>query len=153
MQKQISTTDTTTDRQEASTDTEGADASSESSTPVSQFLYKKEGNGIIITGYTGAEGHVVIPAKIDGYAVTAIGDSAFSSDSLKSIIISNGIQKIDWFAFNECPALLSVTIPESVVSIGYSAFSPQSNAFTIYCHSDSFAHRYAKSYGWSYALI
>lgn len=153
LQGQMSSADTSTDVHESSTDTERTDSSSESSTPISQFLYKKEGDGVIITGYTGDESHIVIPAKIDGYAVSAIGDSAFSSDTLKSVIISNGIKKIDWFAFNECTALLSVTIPESVVSIGYSAFSPQSNAFTIYCQSDSFAHRYAKSYGWSYALI
>ncbi len=155
LQNQISTpsTDTSADSSNRPSDTTGNDTTSDDTTPISQFLYKKEGDSAIITGYTGNESHIVIPAKIDGYQVTTIADSAFSSQTLKSVIISNGIQKIDWFAFNECTSLLSVTIPESVTSIGYSAFSPQSNAFTIYCHSDSFAHRYAQSYGWSYALI
>lgn len=155
LQNQISapSTDTSPDSSNPPSDTSEESMPSDTTTPIAQFLYKKEGDGIIITGYTGSESHIVIPAKIDGYQVTTVGDSAFSSQTLKSIIISNGIQKIDWFAFNGCTALLSVTIPESVTSIGYSAFSPQSNAFTIYCHNDSFAHRYAKSYGWSYAII
>ena len=95
----------------------------------------------------------MIPSEIDGYPVIAIGDSAFSSQTLKSVIVSNGIEKLDWFAFRDCPALISITLPDSVTSIGYSAFAPQSKSFTIYCHNDSFAHKYAKSYGWSYAII
>ncbi|MBR2354212.1 MAG: leucine-rich repeat protein [Clostridia bacterium] len=133
--------------------TEGSDTATTEKPSVSQFLYKKEGTTAIITGYTGSDSHIVIPSVIDGYQVTAIGDSAFTSKKIKSVIISNGIKKIDWFAFNECTALVSVTIPQSVTSIGYSAFAPQSNTFTIYCHNDSFAHKYAKSYGWSYSLI
>ena len=137
-------------------DSSSADSDSGSSSDAdttSLFLYKKDGSNATITGYTGTESHIVIPSSIDGYKVTMIGDSAFSSTTLKSVIISNGIEKIDWFAFNGCTALVSVTIPKSVTSIGYSAFSPQSSTFTIYCHNDSFAHKYARSYGWSYSLI
>lgn len=139
--------------QDSSGSTDESNSPSPDSENVSRFLYKKDGSSAIITGYNGTESHIVIPSSIDGYKVTAIGDSAFSSPTLKSVIISSGIEKIDWFAFNECTALISITIPQSVTSIGYSAFSPQSNTFTIYCHNDSFAHKYAKSYGWSYSLI
>ena len=132
----------------AQTDSPSTDTDSDS-----LFLYKKEGTNAIITGYRGTEAHIVIPSSIDGYSVISIGDSAFSSATVKSVIISSGIQKIDWFAFSGCSALISVTIPASVTSIGYAAFAPQSSDFTIYCHSDSFAHKYAKSYGWSYSLI
>ena len=118
-----------------------------------KFLYTQDGNTAIITGYTGDDTHLVIPAIIDGYTVTAISDSAFASDSLQSVIITNGISKIGWFAFSDCSSLSSITIPSSVSSIGYSAFSSEPSAITIYCHSDSFAQKYAQSYGLSYAVI
>ena len=134
------------------TDTEESSAGSDSN-PIPQFLYSRNGDTAIITGYTGSDTHLVIPSEIDGYRVIAIGDSAFSSQNLKSVIVSNGIEKLDWFAFLHCPALISVTLPDSVTSIGYSAFAPQSKTFTIYCHNNSFAHKYAESYGWNYAII
>ena len=132
---------------------ESSSSHSDSTESEARFLYSQSNGSAIITGYTGSDAHLVIPSEIDGYPVIAIGDSAFSSQTLKSVIVSNGIEKLDWFAFRDCPALISITLPDSVTSIGYSAFAPQSKSFTIYCHNDSFAHKYAKSYGWSYAII
>lgn len=118
-----------------------------------KFLYTVTENQAVITGYTGKEETLVIPSVIDGYAVSEISDSAFSSDQIKSVIITNGITKIGWFAFQDCPNISSVTIPSSVTSIGYSAFFTEAKGFTIYCPSGSFAQQYAKSYGISYATI
>lgn len=134
-------------------DSQSSSSQTESTAQTSKFLYTKDGEQAIITGYTGNDAHLVIPAEIDGYPVFAIGDSAFSSQTLRSVILSNGITKIDWFAFSNCSALISVTIPNSVTSIGYSAFSAQNSDFTVYCHRDSFAYKYAQSYGLSCALI
>ena len=46
-----------------------------------QFDYttNEDGMSITLTGYYGPAGDVTIPAEIDGYAVTSIGDSAFIS--------------------------------------------------------------------------
>lgn len=118
-----------------------------------KFLYTVTESKAVITGYTGKDETLVIPSVIDGYAVSEISDSAFSSDQIKSVIITNGITKIGWFAFQECSNITSVTIPASVTSIGYSAFFTEAKGFTIYCPSDSFAQQYAKSYGISYATI
>lgn len=118
-----------------------------------KFLYTVTENLATITGYTGNEETLVIPSVIDGYTVSEISDSAFSSDQLKRVIITNGISKIGWFAFQGCANLSSVTIPSSVTSIGYSAFYTQAKGFTIYCTSGSFAQQYAQSYGLSYATI
>ena len=118
-----------------------------------RFLYEIDGETAVITGYTGDDAHLVIPSAIDGYTVTGICDSAFRSDQLESIIITNGISKIGWFAFKDCPSLTSVTIPSSVNSIGYAAFDGQTKTFTIYCPGNSFAQKYAQSYGFAYTII
>lgn len=119
----------------------------------SQFLYTVSDGKATITGYTGKEAHLVIPAAIEGYPVYAIADNAFSSNTIKTITLPSALCRIGWFAFYECSKLESVTVPSSVTSIGYSAFPDSSHPFTLYCHNDSFAHSYAKSYGLNYAVI
>lgn len=118
-----------------------------------KFLYVQEGANAVITGYTGQDETLVIPSKIDGLPVTAIGDNAFQSKHLKTVVVADGITKIGWFAFRDCPALVSVTLPSSVTVIGYSAFSSDSTALTIYCHRNSFAQKYVESYGIRHAII
>ena len=52
-----------------------------------------------------------------------IADNAFSGcKSLKSVTIPNSVTSIGYEAFGECTSLTSVTIPNSVTSIEYSAF-------------------------------
>ena len=139
----------------AETESQSKESESEDTAPSHiepHFTYATEGNSATITGYTGNDESLVIPSYIDGYKVVNIADSAFSSQALKRVIISDGIENIGWFAFYACPSLSSVTIPSSVKSIGHSAFSSTAK-FTIYCHEASFAHKFAKSYGIDYALI
>ena len=80
-----------------------------------------------VTGYTGTETKVIIPAKItyDGktYNVTSIGENAFFNCTiLTSINIPNSVTSIGKMAFYDCTNLTSITIPESVTSIGNYAF-------------------------------
>ncbi|MBR5561788.1 MAG: leucine-rich repeat protein [Clostridia bacterium] len=52
-----------------------------------------------------------------------IGDSAFgTSEKLVSIVLPDGLKKIDSYAFNECKALKTVNIPSGVTKIGSLAF-------------------------------
>ena len=106
-----------------------------------------------ITGYEGDSLKIVIPAYVDGYRVSAIADGAFENSKLTDVIISDGIERIGWFAFGNCKDLKSITIPSSVTSIGYGALGTADSSVFIYCHADSFALSYAKSYGLSYAVI
>ncbi len=119
----------------------------------SRFLYEVNDGKATITGYTGSETYIVIPSFIDGYAVEAVGESAFYSSKITTVIISEGVKRVDWFAFYTCPHLSSVTIPQSVTSIGYSAFEGSSPSFTVYCQQNSYAYEYAKSYGLSYVVV
>ena len=118
-----------------------------------RFLYEIKDGNAIITGYTGKETDIVIPSKIDGYAVESIGESAFSNSKLTSVIISEGIKKIDWFAFYTVPTLASITLPSTIEEIGYGAFEGASSSFTVYCCDDSYALSFVKSYGFSYVII
>ena len=92
------------------------------------FTYTATATEVTITGYTGAGGAVVIPASIGGAPVTAIGELAFSPDyqgiqSITSVTIPNSVTSIGNYAFNGCSGLTSVTIGSEVTSIGGGAFN------------------------------
>jgi len=117
------------------------------------FKYTVHDGQATVTGYVGTETDIVIPNSIDGYRVTAIGDGAFEDMQIKSVIIPDGVISIGWFAFNGCMRLTSVTVPSSVKEIGYSAFGSPNSSLTVYCHSESYALAFAKSFGIAYAII
>ena len=72
-------------------------------------------------------GHIEIPDTIKvsevSYRVTTIGMSAFEECvALTSIVLPNSITSIKKRAFYSCQKLTSITIPDSVTSIGMYAF-------------------------------
>jgi hypothetical protein len=76
---------------------------------------------LVITGYTGNEKTVTIPASIDGVPVRKIGDMAFRLKGLTDIALPQGLEVIGNQAFfgNQ---LSIVVIPASVRIISDSAF-------------------------------
>ena len=76
------------------------------------FQYNQNSMGYTITHYNGPGGVIEIPAEINGIPVTIIGDNAFSRTSFGSsgdLVENSG-------------KIISVTIPDSVISIGTYAF-------------------------------
>ena len=96
----------------------------------STVAYAVEGGNIYFDKATGtitdcgqSVTKAIIPAEIDGAAVTSIGGSAFyGCNSLASVTIPNSVTSIADSAFSGCTSLASVTIPNSVTSIDFSAF-------------------------------
>lgn len=76
-----------------------------------------------VTKYKGSDSEIIIPASLDGHAVTAIGDDAFSGGTMTSVTIPEGVTVIGNQAFRECTDLIEAVIPGTVKSIGAAAFA------------------------------
>jgi hypothetical protein len=87
-----------------------------------QFTFTTNNGAITITGYTGSGGAVIIPTNINGFAVTSIGNSAFQTSSITSVTIPDSVTSIGSGAFYDCYRLSSVTIPNGVTNLGVEAF-------------------------------
>ena len=96
-----------------------------------KFSYNIMDNGTaqITKCYETAE-DITIPQEIDGYSVTGIGDRVFS----------------------DCTGLSSVKIPDTVEFIDDDAFLGVSD-ITIYCSSNTPAHRYTLEKGFNHIIL
>ena len=96
-----------------------------------QWTYIIENGGATITAST-ATGAVTIPSVLGGYAVKKVGNwyppifvgviQGDPNTSVTSVTIPNSVTTIGEYAFNYCTSLASVTIPNSVTSIEVGAF-------------------------------
>ena len=112
------------------------------------FTYTVSADGVTIIGYRGDALRVQIPDQIDGIPVVAIGDRAFAGNTkIQSVTVPDGVVTVGWFAFSGCVSLGSVTLPASVLSISYGAFENCPSSLTVFCTSNSYAQKYAQSYG------
>lgn len=88
------------------------------------YTYDDATEGLKITGYSGTDTDVVIPAEIAGAPVTIIGYGAFDqNNSITSVTIPDTVTSIGEIAFNCCYSLGEITIPDTVTSIGDNAFN------------------------------
>ncbi|WP_145150152.1 leucine-rich repeat protein [Paenibacillus xylanexedens] len=86
------------------------------------FITSANAHGITINDYVGTSKDVIIPETIGGQLVTSIGEKAFYSDHLTSVVIPHTVSTIGERAF-EINQLTSVVIPETVTTIGDLAFA------------------------------
>jgi len=90
----------------------------------SDFTYSTDGTNVTITGYTGTNSNVVIPDTISDLPVTGIGNGAFTNYcfQLSSVTIPDSVTSIGNFAFYYCIGMNSVTMGNNVSNIGSGAF-------------------------------
>jgi hypothetical protein len=97
-----------------------------------QYIYKTNDGAITITGYTGPDDAVTIPSKTNGLPVTRIDFGAFHyCTHLTSITMPNSVTSIGDEALFGCTNLTSVTIGNGVTYIGNFAFSVCSSLTNI----------------------
>lgn len=70
-----------------------------------------------LTGYNGSEKHIILPQGIE-----IIGENAFMSSEIESVVVPEGVEKIEDSGFWGCKSLKSVTLPSSLRVIEGDAF-------------------------------
>ena len=86
-----------------------------------EYSVNSSTNTVTITGYHGSSSHIVIPEKIEGYDVTAIGANAFNHNGNIESISMPSVTTIGDSAFKYCYGLSTAEIPK-VTSMGENAF-------------------------------
>lgn len=88
-----------------------------------ELHYNESPQYIVITGVINENVFAYeIPVKIDGAAVTGIGEYAFIYAQLQTLTLHNGLQSISRGAFYNCAALTAVTLPSTLRELGDYAF-------------------------------
>ena len=86
------------------------------------FTYKVTDGKVEITSYTGSDSALTVPAEIEGLPVTSIGDEAFyQNKKIESVTIPDSVESIGNKAFAGS-YVKSVTMADSVTSLGNAAF-------------------------------
>ena len=87
------------------------------------FTLNSDGEGYTVSGIgTCKDTNLVIPSTYENKPVTSIGSNAFYCDTFTSVTIPNSVTSIGSFAFWSCESLTSITIPNSVTSIDNGVF-------------------------------
>ncbi len=70
---------------------------------------------IMITGHEGSASRLVVPDMIDGMAVEAIGNHAFSGrQDIEEVVLPESIKTLFGFAFHNCRKLRKITLFDSL---------------------------------------
>ncbi|MBR4503189.1 MAG: leucine-rich repeat domain-containing protein [Clostridia bacterium] len=89
-----------------------------------EYILLKDGIAEIV-GFMGKSADLIIPAEVDGYRVTGIGNMAFydRQDLTGRLEIPEGVTRVGDAAFYNCPFTGELRIPNSMETLGEGAFS------------------------------
>ena len=87
------------------------------------YQYTADEGGATITGYTGELQEIVLPEEINGLPVIAVGQDAFRFSDLVSVTIPDSVRSLGDRAFLDCDRLERVEIGSGVEQIGAECFA------------------------------
>lgn len=85
------------------------------------FSFSVSGGSAEITGYTGVETDISIPAVLGGAPVTSLSMSTFKRKGITSVIFPDSITNIGGYAF-QYNHLTAVDLPDNLKTIDWSVF-------------------------------
>jgi len=86
------------------------------------FAYRISGDFVTITRYLGNDTNVTVPSSLAGLPVIAIGNECFGR-GIKSVSLPDSIVLIGASAFSVCEMLSEIILPKNLVELGRGAFS------------------------------
>ncbi len=110
-----------------------------------EFTYEETDSGVILTGYSGDEAQLVLPAQIDGLPVTAIGEDAFQNCPAIEIIFPNTLQTVVEGAFSGAK-LTELTLFDNLETISNAAFAGAEALQTLHINAieDPYGYQYRR---------
>ena len=87
------------------------------------FAFTPDNTAVIVTRYNGTAADVTIPSRYKSKPVTMIDHAAFFNSVVTSVTIPDSVTSIGDNAFGFCSQLTNISIPNSVTDIGFSAFA------------------------------
>lgn len=91
---------------------------------MAQFTCTTNNGTLTITGYSGSAASLAIPAAINGYPVTGIGAGAFLRRStLTNVLLPDSLVTIGDSAFASCFSLATINFPPNLASIDGGVFN------------------------------
>ena len=88
------------------------------------YIFYDNGSNVYLMGYTGTDTELVLPeTSPKGKKYEIYPNAFYRCTGLTSVTIPNSVTSIGNYAFSGCKGLTSITIPNGVTSIGSSAFS------------------------------
>ncbi len=118
-------------------------------TSADQFVIEDHGDAVSITGYTGKEETLVIPAEINGKPVTRIESNAISG-SFTTLVLHPGLQRLSTSSINNCPAFKTLYFYDSISSVADASFKNCPEFQTLHVCA-SMAPRYTNQRHGTYA--
>lgn len=75
-----------------------------------------------VSGYTGSEENLTIPSTVEDIPVKTIASLSFFESQIKSLILPEGITRIENFALGYAENLISIEMPSTIEYIGDYSF-------------------------------
>ncbi|MCC8181700.1 MAG: leucine-rich repeat protein [Clostridiales bacterium] len=98
------------------------------------FTWEEAGDGVKITGYSGTDSVISIPAELDGLPVRYIGEGAFAEAACDTVILPNTVRTLESGAFRGC-ALTTLYLSDNIITLNDYSFQDCDDLRTVHLNA------------------